>query len=317
MEAHYHQSCRRQYTREIGLDRSRDDQQRKKQIEMEQAHRQSFDKLCSLITERVLVQQEIMKLSDALQYYVGLMNATEYQCPDYRAEKVIAKLLKHDIGSKISFTSFEKGKGKYSSQLIFSNAIETADAVKLAYKLGTNDSIAHVAETLRESIKESFINSDKMSWPPSVEYLKNIEGVGPEELERFLKIVLSGSKYCENIRVNRLGLAISQDICRRATNGKWTMPKHILLCMTLRHTFCSKELLTLINKFGHCEGYNFSFELETAIAKAVQESVSLLFCLQESSSILLASLFFTLSLIILTKLSMSCMWQVQSTQYMG
>ena len=49
------------------------------------------------------------------------------------------KLQKHDIGSKISFKSFEKGKGKYSSQLIYSNSIETADAVKMAYKLGTND----------------------------------------------------------------------------------------------------------------------------------------------------------------------------------
>ena len=54
------------------------------------------------------------------------------------------------------------------------------------------------------------------------------------------------------------------------------MPKHILLCMTLRHMFRSKELLTLINKFGHCEGYNFSLALEAAIAKAVQESASFL-----------------------------------------
>ena len=166
---------------------------------MEQAHSQAFDKSFSLITERerVLKQQEVMKLGDALRYYVGLMNETEYQRPHHRAEKEKEKPQKHDIGSKISFTSFEKGKGKYSSQLIFSNAIQTADAVKMAYKLGTNYSITPVAETLRKSIKESFINSDKMPWPPSVEYLKNIEGVVPEELEMFSKIVLSGSKDCD------------------------------------------------------------------------------------------------------------------------
>ncbi len=38
--------------------------------------------------------------------------------------------------------------------------------------------------------------------------------------------------------------------------------------------FRSKELLTLLNKFGHCESYSFS--LETAIAKSVQKSASLL-----------------------------------------
>ena len=78
----------------------------------------------------------------------------------------------------------------------------------MAYKLGTNDSIAQVAETLRESIKQSFINSDKMAWPPLVEYLKNTEGVLPEEIERVLKIVLSGSKDYESIRVNRLVLSV-------------------------------------------------------------------------------------------------------------
>ena len=243
---------------------------------MEQAHSKSFDKLCNLITERVLQQQEIMKLSDALQYYVGFMRATKYPCPDYRAEKVKQKLQNHDISRKISFTSFEISKGKFFSQLIFSNALDTRDAVKLAYKLGTNDSIAQVAETLRESIKQSFSNLDKMTWPPSVEYLKNTEGVLPEEVEHFLKIVLSGSKDCESVRVNRLVLSIGQDICRGVTNGKWTMPKHILLCMTLRHMFRSKELLILLNKFGHCQGYSYSLELETAIAKAVQESASLL-----------------------------------------
>ena len=40
--------------------------------------------------------------------------------------------------------------------------------------------------------------------------------------------------------------------------------------------FRSKELLTLLNKFGHCEGYSYRLELETAIANAVQESASLL-----------------------------------------
>ena len=51
VEVHYHPSCRRQYTRMTGLGRSQDDQQRRRQMEMEQAHSKSFDKLCNLITE--------------------------------------------------------------------------------------------------------------------------------------------------------------------------------------------------------------------------------------------------------------------------
>ena len=54
------------------------------------------------------------------------------------------------------------------------------------------------------------------------------------------------------------------------------MPKHILLCMTLRRMFRSKQLLTLLNRFGHSENYTFWLELETAIANSVQLSSTVL-----------------------------------------
>ena len=56
----------------------------------------------------------------------------------------------------------------------------------------------------------------------------------------------------------------------------WKLPKHIFLSVTLRHLYGSKELTTLINRFGHCESYSFSLEVETAIAKALEETSSFL-----------------------------------------
>ena len=69
-----------------------------------------------------------------------------------------------------------------------------------------------------------------------------------------------------------------QDICRAATRGhdQWKLPKHIFLCMTLRHLFRSKELTVLMNRFGHCESYSSSLEAETAIVKAIEENSSIL-----------------------------------------
>ena len=74
----------------------------------------------------------------------------------------------------------------------------------------------------------------------------------------------------------RLIGSIGQDICRSATRGQWKLPKHMFLCMTLRHLFRSKEFTTLMNRFGHCESYSFSLEAETPIVKALEESCSLL-----------------------------------------
>ena len=67
-------------------------------------------------------------------------------------------------------------------------------------------------------------------------------------------------------------MSIGQDVCRAVLNGEWKLGKHILLTSTIRHLFRSKQLTTILNRLGHCESYHFGEELETAIAKAIDEN---------------------------------------------
>ena len=62
-----------------------------------------------------------------------------------------------------------------------------------------------------------------------------------------------------------------QDICRAVTKGEWKLSKNILLCTTVRHLYRSKQLTTILSRLGHCETYDFGLELETALAKALDE----------------------------------------------
>ena len=80
----------------------------------------------------------------------------------------------------------------------------------------------------------------------------------------------------DSSRIQRLVLSLGQDLCRAVTRGQWMLPKHVLLCMTLRHMFRRSELITLINKFGHCENYSFSIELETALATTAEQASHIL-----------------------------------------
>ena len=59
-----------------------------------------------------------------------------------------------------------------------------------------------------------------------------------------------------------------QDICRAVTKGEWKLSK---LCTTIGHMYRSKQLTTILSRLGHCETYDFSLELETALAKALDE----------------------------------------------
>ena len=47
----------------------------------------------------------------------------------------------------------------------------------------------------------------------------------------------------------------------------------MLLCVTVRHLFQSKQLTTILHRLSHSESYDFGLQLETAIAKA-QDQVS-------------------------------------------
>ena len=116
-----------------------------------------------------------------------------------------------------------------------------------------------------------------LSWPPSAKYLNDLNFSLPEKLDQFLTSLLTGKKIqVTTPKVPRLVNSIWQDICRAVTHGSWKLPKHIILCMALRHWFRSAEITTLLNRLGHSETYSFSMELEISIALAVETTSTLL-----------------------------------------
>jgi len=52
------------------------------------------------------------------------------------------------------------------------------------------------------------------------------------------------------------------------------MPKHLLLGVSVHHLTGNAELVTLLNRFGHCANYSAVMELETAMADSIVSSDS-------------------------------------------
>ena len=141
----------------------------------------------------------------------------------------------------------------------------------MAYKLANTDIIKDAGLRIRTLIKRAFKASAELPWPPTVHDLPPNDGLLPPELEQFLSFVLAGrsevKEECEKTR--RLMLSIGQDICRATTEGQWKLPKHILICTTIRHLYRGKQLTTILNRLGHCESYDFGLELETALVSVI------------------------------------------------
>ena len=149
--------------------------------------------------------------------------------------------------------------------------------MRLTYELSSADRLSTMALQLYYSITEKFKMTEAYPWPPTARDLEDQDGILPSDLKKFLSLVITGEDSESNsTKVNRLVLSFGQDLCRAVTNGQWKLPKHILLCMTLRHMFRSAELITLISRLGHSESYSYSLELETALAIMVQQSSNML-----------------------------------------
>ena len=109
-----------------------------------------------------------------------------------------------------------------------------------------------------------------MPWPPSADFLVNDTVPRSSCLDGFLECLLSVKSDSSENR-QRLVTSFAQDICRAVTNGKWTLLKHLLLGMILRHLTGSAEVITLVNCFGHCASSARVIELETAMCKAIDK----------------------------------------------
>ena len=65
---------------------------------------------------------------------------------------------------------------------------------------------------------------------------------------------------------------LDQDITHAATNSQVKTPKHIGLAFTIHHLTGSKEVMTLLNRMGHCSSYDDVEIVNTAWAREKEAS---------------------------------------------
>ena len=273
-EAHYHPRCRREFTHDPNHWRSADESNKLEQYNMEMSHTEAYKQVCQLVDAKLIETKGIIKLSDLVDKYIDALHDTSHPNPFYRTEKLKNKLQK-SYPQSLSFVALPK-KGQFRSMLVYSSDIDVDALIHMTYDLSNSDKVKEVALSLRNDIFSAYAASEALPWPPTAHQLEESVEVLPGSIAKFLGILFIGSNVDGSTRVNRLIQSIGQDLCRATTSGQWKMPKHILLCMTLRHLFRSAELITLINRFGHCDNYSFSLELETALAEAADRSSTLL-----------------------------------------
>lgn len=273
-EAMFHPNCRKSYMRDPTAWRSNSKENIDNQRQLESAHKEAFQNVEDIIDKSITREKRIISLQHLKNVYIEALSQTNFPNINYRADNLKAKIERSDkYKNSISFAKPQE----FVSYLVYNNNTPVEKLICESYQLGSDNQVKNVSEMINENIKTTFAKAEKSAkWPIYPDDLNN-ECI-PTSLCELLSLIIYKKKDIQNISSKKAIIinSISQDICRAATNGKWKLPKHIGLAMSVRHLFRSKELTTILNRFGHAENYSFIVELETAISYQIDKSSSLL-----------------------------------------
>ena len=255
-EARYHESCRRDYVRKDSR------QHHKSEVsgdaaetvvdltEVKAAYADAFKQLCDYVQVNIIQLGHVERMSMLRTRYIDYIEChhPQFSNPNYPTQKVKSKLVAH-FGNDLQFWL---PKASCKSELVYSSNIDIGEAVESAFDASSSDDrlINKAAMLLSNSIHVAFSQSPELPWPPSVQDLEAISP--PAMLTEFLCRVIAGPsvpKHKYTSKTMQVAKSVAEDICYAATRGRWVMPKHVQLGLSLHHLTGSAELITLLNRY--------------------------------------------------------------------
>lgn len=112
--------------------------------------------------------------------------------------------------------------------------------------------------------------------------LSNSRALLPRSLYWFLRWVVTGEEYeggkegfremcepCSNIADERKIIMTGQDLVHCVSHARVKLPKHVGLGISVRHLTGSKQLITILNRMGHCCSYEEVELVDTSLANEI------------------------------------------------
>ena len=250
-EFYYHRSCYRDISRKPKVT----SEERKQQT---QAYEKYYDLIKSYIQDCIIGQGDVLKLSKISQMYADMQE--EYGIEVRGAtNQMLKERLKIFFGESVSFFK----KKATSAELIYSDK-PAVNSKKLSTATNESDFVVKVAKLLRDEISSHGGTYD--AWPPTSDELLNAEFIVPKFLDQFLRTLFSKNKAA-SFRVDRLVRSFAQDLVFSTSRGKTKTQKHTELGLVLKRKTGSKQIVSLLNKLGHCISYDEVNMVETAVAE--------------------------------------------------
>ncbi|KAK3724019.1 hypothetical protein QZH41_000590 [Actinostola sp. cb2023] len=279
-EARYHKTCYASYTSLSNLKWQCLPEDEKK----ESAYDQAFQELVSEI-EIGIKAWKAFDMSSLLNKYIGLLEKQGVDGHKYKTQNLKFRIKNH-FGERIVF---QQPYRRDISELVYSSEISLMDVIngaaaqrndqpELLQKENSESAesvVYKAAKMLKGSIKEC--NSISL-YPLSSNdiELERAKSLVPPDLYLFLRWLITSDDLdarfdspCSNVSDERRVLCLAQDMVHCLSHGRIKLPKHVGLAMAVRHITGSKEIVTILNRLGHCSSYDEIERVDTGLAKEI------------------------------------------------
>ena len=234
-----------------------------------------------------LSEGKIYDMSHLLDRYKQVLEVKGISCSNYRSEKLKRRMRGHFLDQIV----IEKQNDPSKPELIYSSHLSVADIVKTSVSQQSSEDF-EVDEDTRQDMEQDkatilyqaakIIKNDIKQCNGISIRLLCVDDVSIEKgryLYSFLSEVISKQdKKATTVsdgatlsaEKGRRVVMLGQDIIHAATNSQVKTPKHVGLAVTIHHLTGSKEVVTLLNRMGHCSSYDDVEIVNTAWAREME-----------------------------------------------
>ena len=284
--AKYHKTCFASYVSKSNL-KSR---AFKDEAGQESAYDKSFLEMAPELGKG-LESGKAYDMSSLLKKYVGLLEKRGIYGSNYTNQKSKLRMKSH-FGETIVF---HQPYQKNSPEILYSSSISVQDVINSSAIQNNTESSTTQADYLNQPsqdpsaklmlyrtaklIKDQIKRCKGMSlYSVSVNDLDlaTAKQMVPTDVYLFLRWVITNDDVeadlessCSIAADERKVLCLAQDLIHCASHGRVKLPKHVGLAMCVRHMTGSKQLVSILNRMGHCSPYDEIESVDTGLAKEI------------------------------------------------
>ena len=257
-EVRYHHSCRKDFLAATSKAASKSERNERNSM--------GIDTISSYIEQSVIQNKRPELLTSIYARYVDM--CVDVDEKPLQTAQYLMKVIMKKFGERLKA---QCPVGKKSGVILYS-ADMADDAVRVVYDFAATPegTVTKAALILRQLIKN--VPNTEFPDSPTLNDLHSCAAIPPELLSTFFSVLYGGpnpDRHTE--RVRRCSESTSLDALFVVVRENVKPKKHVALGIAVKSMTGSKQLVTMLNRFGHCLNYSAVEELETAVGYAIHE----------------------------------------------